>query len=969
MSRESVLNEIKERERYWCEQWEKDKVFVAHRDEEKRKFFITFPFPYMNGSVHLGHAFTATRLDVIARYKRMKGFNVLYPWAWHWTGEAVMGICHRIQDGDQIVMERLIKLDGVPPDDIEKFKDPIYLVKFFTERGREDIKRLGLSIDWTREFHTSSLHPLYTKFVEWQIRKLYERGLIVKGPYPVVWCPRDQSPTGDHDRLVGEGVRPEEYTLIKFKLLDENIYLVAATFRPETIFGATNVWLNPLVEYIIAEVDGENWLISESAVIKLKEQLRNVKIKSKVKGESYIGRFVIVPIINRIIPILPASFVDPEVATGVVYSVPAHAPYDWLALKDLKENLDVLPEALRDVVRNIYPISIITTEGYGDYPAVEICEMMGITNQNDPRAEEATHEIYSKEYHMGIMKDNCLVVSGLKVEEAKEIVKDTLIKMKLGDSMYDLPDEVICRCGTKCIVKILEDQWSLKYSDNNWKLSAIKAVEKMNFYPPELKNLFMQYINWYKDWPCTRKTGLGTPFPYDETWIVETLTDSTIYMAFYIISKYYNEGKINPGTVDDAFFDYIFLGIGDKEQLTKNGVDANLLDKLRKDFQYWYPVDLRGSGKDLISNHLTFYIFHHVAIFPEKDWPKAIAVNGFVNLEGKPMSKSSGNYISIRDAINMFGADALRVSLVLGADGLNDPDWYYSDAEAYMFKIHGFIKMIENIIRNSIKRDLNHYDRVFITKYKIMIKEVEDALESMHVAKAGRIIINDIPNLLKEYLKLVEDPAEKIINLFVNSWVKMLSLYAPYTAEEIWNKVLGNKGYIALEKWTASNEFTSYTNDALIEKYAFRVIDDIKEIMKIVKKPIKKVIIIPAAEWKWYVYNIISQYVTTKGKIDYKELFSLVIKELSKIKCMPEKKMVINTAKKMYDLWHSDYAVLRDVFLVINSYDKEYKIIKEYVLNYIKKILNLNAEVEHEEHAKEDKARRALPLKPALILC
>ena len=142
-NRDQIIKEIHDREKYWMSEWEKSKIFQPVRDPKKKKFFLTFPFPYMNGSLHLGHGYTATRLDVIARYKRMKGFNVLFPWAWHWTGEAVMGICHRIEDGDKGAIERLIKLDGVPEELIDKFKDPIYLVKFFTERGREDVKRIG----------------------------------------------------------------------------------------------------------------------------------------------------------------------------------------------------------------------------------------------------------------------------------------------------------------------------------------------------------------------------------------------------------------------------------------------------------------------------------------------------------------------------------------------------------------------------------------------------------------------------------------------------------------------------------------------------------------------------------------------------------------------------------------------------------------------------------------------------------
>ena len=113
--------------------------------------------------------------------------------------------------------------------------------------------------------------PTFQKFIEWQYKNLKEKGYVTRGTHPVVWCPKDQSPTGDHDRQVGEGVTPEEYTLIKYEL-DDNTFLPAATFRPETIYGITNIWINPDSTYVEADVNGENWIISQEAAEKLKEQ-------------------------------------------------------------------------------------------------------------------------------------------------------------------------------------------------------------------------------------------------------------------------------------------------------------------------------------------------------------------------------------------------------------------------------------------------------------------------------------------------------------------------------------------------------------------------------------------------------------------------------------------------------------------------------------------------------------------------
>ncbi|RLI34871.1 leucine--tRNA ligase, partial [Candidatus Bathyarchaeota archaeon] len=403
-------------------------------------------------------------MDVIARYKRMKGFNVLFPWGWHWTGETVAGASERIKKRDRKFIEALRVVDGVPEEELKKFVDPAYMAKYYTDYNREAVKKLGLSIDWRREFHTTSLHPRFSRFVEWQYLRLREKGYVVKGTHPVVWCPNCRSPVGDADRLEGSGVYPEEYVLVKFSL--DGVFLPAATFRPETVFGATNLWLNPDAEYVEAEVDGERWIISRQAAEKLENQLRKIKVLRSFRGRELIGRKVKEPVEGREIPILPGWFVDPESASGVVYSVPAHAPYDWIALKDLQENPKLLAafNLSVDEVRKVKPISIIRVEGFGEFPAIEASERLGVKDQYDPKAEEATKLVYKKEFHRGFMKENCGVYAGLPVAEAKQKITEDFKAKGLFDRMYDLPQKVVCRCTTPCVVKVLQDQWFLNYS-------------------------------------------------------------------------------------------------------------------------------------------------------------------------------------------------------------------------------------------------------------------------------------------------------------------------------------------------------------------------------------------------------------------------------------------------------------------------------------------------------------------------
>ncbi len=242
------------------------------------------------------------------------------------------------------------------------------MAQYYTDSGRSALKRLALSIDWRREFHTTDLEPTFNKFVLWQYNRLRQKGYVTRGTHPVVWCPRDQSPTGDHDRLEGQGVQWEEFTLVMFKLEGTDFFLPAATFRPETIFGVTNLWLNPASDYCEIVVDGKRkWIVSAEAAEKLKDQLHSIEILRRFKGRELIGKSVLNPLKEKTsLPILPADFVDADNGTGVVYSVPAHAPMDYVALRDLKSDTEKQGEFHLDtaLMAAITPISLITVPGW-----------------------------------------------------------------------------------------------------------------------------------------------------------------------------------------------------------------------------------------------------------------------------------------------------------------------------------------------------------------------------------------------------------------------------------------------------------------------------------------------------------------------------------------------------------------------------------------------------------------------------
>ncbi|MBO3800467.1 MAG: leucine--tRNA ligase [Candidatus Brockarchaeota archaeon] len=846
---EKLQYSFSEVEKKWQRKYEEERVFEAEPDPSRPKFFVTFPFPYMSGPVHLGTAYTLTRLDVIARYKRKRGFNVLFPFAFHWTGTTIAGISDRIRRGDQKTIEILEKMDGVPREEIERFKDPVYLARYYTEKNRAVLKDYGLAIDWRREFHTTSLNPGFSTFVRWQYLKLLKNGYIIRGVHPVVWCPRDKSPTGDHDRLSGEGVFPEKFYLVKFRLNDS--YLVAATFRPETVFGVTNVWVNPEANYAEAYVDGEKWIVSLETLQKLADQLKSINKTREFKGRELIGKKVITVFTGVSVPVLPASFVDPSIGTGVVYSVPAHAPYDYMALEDLKHDEALLREYGLDPeeVRSIEPISMITTEKYGSNPSEKIVRELGIRNQSDPKLEEATSLVYKEEFHKGMTLNNCGRFSNLPVQRAKELVIEEMKRNGAGDEMLELPSPVVCRCGTRCHVKILSDQYLLAYSSPEWKAKALKALEMMKIYPKEARENFIYFINWYVDWAFTRTSGLGTPVPWLPDQMIETLSDSTVYMAYYIISKYVNNGVLKPENLTEEFYDYVMLDKGVPEEVgKKTGVSLELLRKLRYEFDYWYPVDLRISGKDLIANHLTFYIFHHVAIFPEEKWPRQIAVNGFLRIEGQPMHKSKGIFISLKDAIEKYGSDATRITLLLAAEGLEDPNWESEKASRNMELIESIYRQVISLLGKEYVSENGHMEEWLRNSIKKRVKKITEALENMEIREAASEALYGLRNDLRWYLRRTSKPDYKTLREAVETWLNLLYPFTPHLAEELWS-ILGKDTILANHPWPQVVEADE--KPLLLEKYLENLIEDTYQIIKAMGNvSATRLKIITAAKWK-----------------------------------------------------------------------------------------------------------------------
>jgi leucyl-tRNA synthetase len=299
-------------------QWDANKEFDSHFDATKPKFFLNFPYPYMNGRLHLGHAFSLTKAEFTARFQRLQGKNVLFPFAFHCTGMPIQAAANKLRDeiakfGNPPVFPSIaedatttaaadeptstststststpaeeskmsaeatiaakskgkksklivkgqagpmrqwdILAKMVPKDEIASFADPLKWLNYFPPYGASDLKAFGSAIDWRRSFITTSVNPYYDAFIRWQYNRLKEGGRIKFGKRANVFSILDGQVCADHDRSSGEGVGPQEYTIIKLLVLQpypansplnspvlagKNVYLAPATLRPETMYG------------------------------------------------------------------------------------------------------------------------------------------------------------------------------------------------------------------------------------------------------------------------------------------------------------------------------------------------------------------------------------------------------------------------------------------------------------------------------------------------------------------------------------------------------------------------------------------------------------------------------------------------------------------------------------------------------------------------------------------------------------
>jgi leucyl-tRNA synthetase len=975
-------------EEKWRDRWEEQRIFQADPDIGKKKYFITVAYPYPNSPQHIGHGRTYTLADVHARYMRMKGYNVLFPMGFHYTGTPILAMARRVASRDKDLLETFDKVYHVPNDTITSFVEPVKIASYFHNEIKLGMKELGFSIDWRREFSTVDI--MYSKFISWQFRTLRKKGLIVQGSHPVGWCPNDQNPVSQHDTIGDVEPAFNEYTLIKFRLGDGYI-IPTATLRPETIYGVTNLWVNPNIEYvkICLKDKDERWIVSKEAVKKLEFLNHKVTVESYVLGKELVGTLAKNPVTHVSLPLYPALFVEADNGTGFVMSVPAHAPYDYRALEDLKNNVSLQKEfGLRSV--EVKPIAVIESDDYSGtdvIPSKQIINKFNIQDQTDTEIEKATNELYSHEFYKGKMLQNTGKYGGMPVSEAKDKVKSEILMSGDADIMFELINKPVrCRCGTRCVVKLLNDQWFLNYGDTKWKNLAHECINDMEIVPEEIRQEFNYVLDWLRERACARKTGLGTKLPWDQDWIIESLSDSVIYMAYYILAKYVNDKSIiDVNNLKDSAFDYVLLGRGNiVEVASECNISTALLEQIRQEFTYFYPVDSRHSGRDLVPNHLSFFIFGHVAIFDRENWPKQIVVNGSVLMDGRKMSKSLGNIIPLRDAIKEHSADAIRLAMLISAELLQDADFSFDTVKGIRSKLQDIYDMgIESSTNSSqsqikgAKINEELVDRWLLSRLQRTVADTTMSMDKLRVREAAHNIIYSLDHDLLWYEKRVKAKKREnssvryTLSSFLNTRIRILAPFAPFISEEVWEKIDNSSSSIIFAGWPSADEDKIDIVAEESEQLIMNLIFDLQKIVKVTRINPKKIIFYTAAHWKLKVYNKILSSVFLESNPNFGDIMKQLIKDPETTKAKNDSNMV----RKMIEDILSDPIETRNRRLRFENFDEKLPIEDARNLlsfesgnEHAEILVYLEDDTDQSEYDPKQKAKFARPFKPAIYL-
>ncbi|KAG8478913.1 hypothetical protein CXB51_028769 [Gossypium anomalum] len=863
-ARRDKLLEIESKVRAW---WDEKDVFKAEPAENHLN-------QVKNSLGTFRHAFSLSKLEFAAAYHRLRGANVLLPFAFHCTGMPIKASADKLareiqqfgnpptfphevveeepnpkeesdpNEGDNVVPDKfkgkkskaaskssgqmfqweIMRSFGLSDSEISKFQNPYEWLKFFPPLAVEDLKAFGLGCDWRRSFVTTDMNPFFDSFVQWQMRKLKSLGKIVKDMRYTIYSPLDGQPCADHDRATGEGVQPQEYTIIKMEVVSpfpakmrvlegKKVFLAAATLRPETMYGQTNCWVLPDGKYGAFEInDTDVFILTERAALNLAYQkLSRVPEKPtclvELTGYDLIGLPVKSPLsFNEIIYALPMLTILTDKGTGIVTSVPSDAPDDYMALQDLKAKPAFRAKfGVKDEwVLPFEIVSIIDIPEYGDRAAEKVCLDLRIKSQNEKdKLAEAKRLVYLRGFTEGTMIVG--EYAGRRVQEAKPLLRTKLIETGQAIIYSEPEKKVMSRSGDECVVA-LTDQWYITYGEPEWKKLSEECLSNMNLYSDETRHGFEHTLGWLNQWACSRSFGLGTRIPWDEEFLVESLSDSTIYMAYYTVAHLLQNGDIadlvQPAQMTDEVWEFLFCG---GSYPKSSNIPAATLNKMKQEFEYWYPV-----WKGPYPEPFDICIYNHTAIMSKDHWPRGFRCNGHIMLNSEKMSKSTGNFRTLRQAIEEFSADATRFSLADAGDGVDDANFVFETANTAILRLTKEIAWMEEILaaESSLRTGppSTYADRVFENEINIAVKMTEKNYRDYMFREALKTGFYDLQTARDEYRFSCGSGGmnRDLVWRFMDVQTRLITPVCPHYAEFVWRELLKKDGFVIKAGWPSA---------------------------------------------------------------------------------------------------------------------------------------------------------------------
>ncbi len=728
----------------WQQYWEQHRTFHVTEDPGKPKFYCLDMFPYPSGSgLHVGHLEGYTATDIVSRYKRMRGFNVLHPMGWDAFG----------LPAEQYAVKTGIHPAKTTADNIATFK--------------RQMKRVGLSYDWERELSTTD--PEYYRWTQWIFLKLFERGLAYVAEVPVNWCPAlgtvlaneeiidGKSEVGGFDVIrkpmqqwvlkitayadrlledlklvdwptstlemqknwIGRSIGAE----VEFVLADRAGAIRVFTTRPDTLFGATYMVLapeHPLVDIVTSEAQKAAIQAYREAAAR-KSDLQRQEL-DKEKTGVFTGGYAVNPVNNERLPIWIADYVLMSYGTGAIMAVPAHDERDWAFARQYQ-----------------LPIREVIAGGNVQEAAFTDTDRGKVVNS--------------------AASDGSFSINGLVPSEAIPKVTEWLAKQGKGARAvnYKLRDWLFAR----------QRYWGEPFPIV-WVDGEARPIpeQQLPLVLPETSNF--------------KPSGTGeSPLANLETWLATT--DSATNKPAR------RETNTMPQWAGSCWYYLRFID-------PKNW--SQLVDPAKE--RYWMPVDLYIGGSEHAVLHLLYARFWHKVLFDvgvtstSEPFLKLVHQGIVLGEDNQKMSKSRGNVVNPDEMIDQFGADAVRLyEMFMGPLEAMKP-WSTRGVE-------GVTRFLERVWRLMVDEPGQLSSAVVSTTASVeqqrllhhTIKKVTEDIEALRFNTA----ISQMMIFTNEMTK-----AQQRSRSVIEPFVLLLSPFAPHVAEELW-AVLGHHSSVSQQPW------------------------------------------------------------------------------------------------------------------------------------------------------------------------